>query len=101
MQIDVFLSHLLDVTSNGFAVQNIIEIQCLRSTSHCLDLHLQWHICILYQTFAFQHLSSKLISLSLKLKVSRAHRGISPVLIFLLFKEYTRMKREKKLRDFD
>lgn len=49
---------LLDVGSNRYAIKNVMEIiKDLRSTSHGLHVHLFWHVCFLYASFPFQHLS--------------------------------------------
>lgn len=47
--------YLFYVGRYGSTIKDIIEIQSLRSRSHGLNLHLHWHVCVFYQSFAFQH----------------------------------------------
>lgn len=70
--------YLFYVGRYGSTIKDIIEIQSLRSRSHGLNLHLHWHVCVFYQSFAFQH-----FIFSLCVCVEENPVGISGVISFL------------------
>lgn len=70
--------YLFYVGRYGSAIKDIIEIQSLRSRSHGLNLHLHWHVCVFYQSFAFQH-----VLFSLCVCVEETQLGFSGVISFL------------------
>lgn len=97
---------LFYVGSDGFAVENIIEIQSFRSSVHGLDLHLARHICVLYQSFAFQHPfpfaeKRELVGICSQRSISfqsylQNQEKDYPKLIYFFFQEYYRTQKHEE-----